>query len=195
MSLQALGLRVIALPLCVVVLLGGCATSRIASPVEDRSTGTGQAAATQLPEGVEVFPAEVTNDRSLEQRSVPLEMGSQTGSAPATLQSPAVVALLDSAGTQAQTGKLDSAAAALERALRIEPQNPSIWQRLAEVRLQQDQFEQAETLAHKSNSLAGNDPTVQARNWTIIAEARRARGDAPGARDAEAQAAKLRAVR
>lgn len=103
----------------------------------------------------------------------------------------AVVALLDSAGQQARTGQLDASAASLERALRIEPGNPVIWSRLAQVRLQQGRPDQAESLAAKSNMLAAQDPDLQARNWRIIAQARRSQGNVQGARAAEERAAEL----
>ncbi len=103
----------------------------------------------------------------------------------------AVVALVDNADQQAAAGKPDSAAAAIERALRIEPRNATLWRRLAELRLSQGQPEQAENLAHKSNSLAASDLRLQAANWRLIAEARKARGDGSGAREASERAASL----
>lgn len=105
--------------------------------------------------------------------------------------SPAVLALLSDAGRQARSGSLDGAAAALERAVRIDPHNATIWSRIAEVRLQQGQPQQAENLAKKSNTLAGRDPRLQARNWHIIAQARRQSGDGTGAEAAEQTAADL----
>src|SRR3954468_96652 len=69
----------------------------------------------------------------------------------------AVIALFDNAKTDAASGKLDTAAASLERALRIEPHNPALWHELARLRLQQRQPEQAASLAAKSNGLAGNN--------------------------------------
>ena len=96
--------------------------------------------------------------------------------APPIVQAPppnnAVIALLGSAGEQTRSGNLDSAAASLERALRIEPRNPEIWHRLAAVRLQQGQYDQAISLATKSSNLAGNNPDLLARNNQIIAQAR-----------------------
>lgn len=101
---------------------------------------------------------------------------------------PAVVALLDSAADYVSSGELEKAAASLERALRIEPKNASIWHDLGQIRLHQRQYEQAESLAAKSNSLAGNNDSLRIRNWRLIAAARRAMGDATGADAAEAQA-------
>jgi tetratricopeptide (TPR) repeat protein len=104
---------------------------------------------------------------------------------------PAVLALLDRADQQYAARDLDAAAGSLERALRIEPRNPRLWHRLASVRLDQGQLDQAIQLAAKSTSLAGYDRGLQARNWRLIASARHAKGDPDGARAAEARAEAL----
>lgn len=102
--------------------------------------------------------------------------------------SSAVIALVDRADQQYQARDLDAAAASLERALRIEPRNPRLWQRLAAVRLDQGQYDQAIQLAAKSNSLSGGSRSLQAQNWQLIATARRAKGDLAGARSADQKA-------
>jgi cytochrome c-type biogenesis protein CcmH/NrfG len=87
-------------------------------------------------------------------------------------ESVAVAGLMDSARTDAAAGRLAEAAATLERALRIEPRNPRLWQELARVRLQQGDFLQAESLAQRSNSWAGSDSALRAENARIIEQAR-----------------------
>jgi predicted Zn-dependent protease len=96
----------------------------------------------------------------------------------------AVAGLMQSARADVAAGRLPNAAATLERALRIEPRNPRLWQELARVRLKQGDYVQAESVAARSNSWAGNDTTLRAENWRLIAQAREARGDAEGARAA-----------
>ncbi len=54
----------------------------------------------------------------------------------------AVSTLVETARTDATAGKLDAAGASIERALRIEPQNPALWHELAKLRLQQEQYQQ-----------------------------------------------------
>ena len=106
---------------------------------------------------------------------------------PAPQQPPenaAVASLMQSAHADADAGRLASAEASLERALRIDPRNPRLWQQLAGVRLQQGDYAQAESLAARSNSWAGADDVLRAENWRLIAEARRARGDDAGAHEA-----------
>jgi predicted Zn-dependent protease len=98
---------------------------------------------------------------------------------------------MESARADAAAGKLSTAAASIERALRIEPRNPRLWQELGRVRLQQTQFAQAENMAARSNSYAGSDNGLRAENWRLIAQAREARGDADGAQAARDAAEKL----
>lgn len=107
------------------------------------------------------------------------------------VQSPAVVALLESAEQQANAGNLESSAASLERAIRIDPNNPVLWYHLATVRLEQGDSVQAEQLAVKSNRLAAGNHPQQARNWQLIAKARAARNDTVGASEARQQARQL----
>jgi predicted Zn-dependent protease len=104
----------------------------------------------------------------------------------------AVVTLLDTADQRARAGNLENAAAVVERALRLEPQNPLLWHRLATLRLQQGQFAQAASLAAKSNALAGNNRQLQASNWDTIAQAKEQLGDAAAARAAREKARELR---
>jgi Tfp pilus assembly protein PilF len=87
-------------------------------------------------------------------------------------ESVAVAGLMDSARSDAGAGRLAEAAATLERALRIEPRNPRLWQELAHLRLQQGDFPQAESLAQRSNSWAGSDTALRAENARIIEQAR-----------------------
>src|SRR4030081_933268 len=49
----------------------------------------------------------------------------------------AIAGLLDGARADAAAGRLANAAASLERALRIEPRNPRLWQELARARPEQ----------------------------------------------------------
>jgi len=84
-------------------------------------------------------------------------------------------------------GDYGQAASSLERALRIEPRNAYLWNRLARLRFAQGQYGEAGDLAAKSNALAGADRALKRDNWKMVAEARRAAGDVPGARAAEQQ--------
>jgi len=102
--------------------------------------------------------------------------------------SPPVLALLTEAQNNHQAGKTEVAAAALERALRIEPRNAGLFYRLAALRLQQEQPQLAEELAKKALSLAGADARLKRHCWLLIETARRKRGDFAGAEEAQRNA-------
>ena len=87
----------------------------------------------------------------------------------------AVAGLMDTARADVAANRLGSAAATLERALRIEPRNPRLWHELALVRLKQGDYAQAESTAQRSNAWAGADSDLRSANQRIIEEARTAR--------------------
>ena len=94
-----------------------------------------------------------------------------------TSTSPVIVALLDDADQYEHSGKSNEAAATLERALRIEPKNPLLWQRLGALHLRQGNWQQAIAMAKKSNFLAADNKKLQLTNWKIIEQASAAQGD------------------
>jgi tetratricopeptide (TPR) repeat protein len=85
----------------------------------------------------------------------------------------AVQALSKRAEDQRASGQLVAAAASLERALRIEPKNALLWNRLAHVRFEQKQYALASSLAAKSNAFAGQDQALRADNNKLISLSRR----------------------
>jgi len=101
----------------------------------------------------------------------------------------AVVSLVNAAQSDINNGKYDAASATLERALRLEPRNPALWNQLAKLRMQQGQYQQAEGLAARSNGWSVNNKILRAENWRIIGESRLKRGDYPGAQAAFDKAA------
>lgn len=105
----------------------------------------------------------------------------------------AVALLWDKAEAARREDRVDDAVAALERALRLAPEDAVLWSRLAEMRLRKKDFAVAENLAAKSNALAGDQRLLRYRNWLIIAEARARRGDEEGADKARREAERLRA--
>ncbi len=103
---------------------------------------------------------------------------------PEASSNPAVLSLLDRAHNQIAAGELEQAGASLERALRIEPRNALLWQKLAQVRLDLGLYRQAESLAAKSNGFAAEDRILRGENWRIIGQARSGQGDFRGAQSA-----------
>jgi tetratricopeptide (TPR) repeat protein len=65
--------------------------------------------------------------------------------------------LLASVDDAIAAGDLERAAALSERALRIAPRDAYLWYRLATIRYQQEQFNDAEGVARRALSFAGND--------------------------------------
>jgi Flp pilus assembly protein TadD len=102
---------------------------------------------------------------------------------------PAVASLASRAEQQRRGGDSSGAAATLERALRIQPQEAYLWNRLARVRLEQGMSDSAAKLAARSNALTGDQPSLKTNNWEIIATSRRQKGDIEGAVEAERKAA------
>jgi Tfp pilus assembly protein PilF len=101
--------------------------------------------------------------------------GSVAAERRATAQSnSASTALIETASRQYENGQLDQAAATLERALHIQPNNPATLHYLGVLRLQQGQYQQAETLAARSNMRVGNNVQLRNRNFQLIQAAQRA---------------------
>jgi tetratricopeptide (TPR) repeat protein len=97
---------------------------------------------------------------------------------------PAVIALLDRARLDTESGQREAAGASLERGLRIEPRNAWLWLELAQLRLAQGQYAQAIALARKSISFAGRERRLLALDWRVIGNARVAQGNAAEAEQA-----------
>lgn len=102
-------------------------------------------------------------------------------------QPPAIVALLDDARQQQQQGQLPMAAASIERAIRLQPNNPLLWTRLAQIRLAERNWQQAYVLANKSISLSRTNRELQQLNWAIIEQAKDGQGDKETAQYAREQ--------
>jgi Tfp pilus assembly protein PilF len=102
-------------------------------------------------------------------------------------------ALVGQAHRQADGGDYGQAAATLERALRIEPDNPLVWIELGRVRLAENNPAQADAVGRKALSLATGDPAAQASAWHLIADGLKARGRNDEAADAERRALSLAA--
>jgi len=115
----------------------------------------------------------------------------EPGAPPRPRMGPAAMALLGQARSQASAGEFAAAGATLERALRIEPENPLLWAELGRLQLSQGNPAQAEGMGRKALAVASGDAEAQAAAWGVIADSLRARGRNAEAADAERRAAAL----
>jgi len=112
------------------------------------------------------------------------------GSSPATPNAPprapppprenhlsaATSSLVTQARTLVSRGDLDGASSTLDRALRIEPNNPLVWIELGRLRLAESDAHQAEGCGRKALALASGDRGAQAQAGRLLADALRAQG-------------------
>jgi tetratricopeptide (TPR) repeat protein len=105
--------------------------------------------------------------------------------------SPAVVALVNEADLSRKRGDLNTALQIMERALRIDPRNPIITYKLAQIRFKQNKIQQAEELASKAALLAGGNLELKRKSLMLINEARRMERLNPGLRDAKEKVGNL----
>ena len=145
------------------LLISACATRSGPAPVEESEVESRiRQAARDDSDGVQVFP----------------------------LRNPAVDELMASATQAEQAGEADRAAMMLERALRIQPRDPELLQQIAEIKLQQGEYEQALNFAVRSYDVGPKVGEICSRNWSTIALAKERLQDNPGAAEAEQRASK-----
>ncbi|HKS54775.1 MAG TPA: tetratricopeptide repeat protein [Steroidobacteraceae bacterium] len=100
-------------------------------------------------------------------------------------------ALVSQAQTQMAAKNYVVAASSIERALRIEPDNPLLWIELGKVRFAEGNYVQAENMARKAVTMSVNAPRARSSAWRLIADSYRARGKNIEAQEAQARADSL----
>lgn len=100
----------------------------------------------------------------------------------------AVDKLIAKGDAQRRGGQYAQAAATLERALRLAPGSGAAYLALARVRLDQQQYREAQQLAQKSLSLAADSRSAQREAWLVIGKTRESLGDIQGAQQARSRA-------
>lgn len=100
---------------------------------------------------------------------------------------PAAQSLVTQARAQIGRGELPGASTTLDRALRIEPQNPLLWIELARLRLTEGDPRQAEGCARKALALGSADPIVRQQAGRLLADALRGQHREREARALESQ--------
>jgi uncharacterized protein HemY len=99
--------------------------------------------------------------------------------------SPATRSLVTQARAQVAHGDLPAASSTLDRAMRIEPNNPLLWVELGRLRLAEGNAHQAEICGRKALALASGDRGTQAQAGRLLADALSAQGRNQEAREVE----------
>ncbi len=100
---------------------------------------------------------------------------------------PATRSLVTQAHKLAAGGDADGASATLDRALRIEPNNPLLWIERGRLRLTESDAHQAESCGRKALALASGDRPTQAQAGRLLADALRAQSRNQEASEVERQ--------
>jgi tetratricopeptide (TPR) repeat protein len=169
-------LRLPALSFCAAIAVSGCALR--APPPSFPVTHPAPAGSAHPAPGTPAAPAE----------AAPVPAPGEKPYTPAPKQfrlGAASQALVSQAHQQSAGGDYGAAAATLERALRIEPDNPLLWTELGRIRMGESNPAQAEAMGRKALALATGDPAAQSSAWHLIADSLRALGRNAEAADAD----------
>jgi uncharacterized protein HemY len=162
-------LRTLAVALTTALLVAGCATSRVSSEPPTSSPSAQplpQASPQPLPSPTAPPPPPAVRENRL---------------------SPATSSLVTQARAQVARGDLPAASSTLDRALRIEPNNPLLWIELGKLRLVESDAHQAEICGRKALALASGDRRSQSQAGRLLADALRAQQRNQEAREVEKQ--------
>jgi tetratricopeptide (TPR) repeat protein len=183
--------------LTLAVVTGGCAIEPFQKN-DGRSPG-GQASSAQRPAGngpvLTEPPPEVETpspeaEPAVEVPPPPPLPRERPKTAAATL-SPASKALVSQAQAQRKKGDLPGATVSLDRALRIEPNNPLLWIEMGRLRMDQRNYPQAENMGRKALAMSVGDDRTQSMAWQLISDSLRARGKNIQAQEATEKAKAL----
>jgi tetratricopeptide (TPR) repeat protein len=178
------------LVLSVAAMTAGCAVepfhkgdSRTAAQTtapKPGGTGAGPVVTAPVPEAAAAGPESAPEAETLPPPPPPRERPK----APAAKLSPASQALVNQAQAQRKKGDLPGATVSLDRALRIEPNNPLLWIEMGRLRMDQRNYPQAENMGRKALSMSVGDDRTQSMAWQLIADSYRARGKNAQAQEA-----------
>jgi hypothetical protein len=155
----------LAIALTVTALLGGCLTSS-RPPTPENPTPTPQS------------PAAPSASPPLPRASPPPRENHL---------SPATRSLVTQARTLMSHGDFDAASSTLDRALRIEPNNPLLWIERGRLRLAESDAHQAEGCGRKALALASGDLSTQKQAGQLLVDALRAQQRNQEAHEIESQ--------
>jgi len=138
------------------------------------------------PPGATQSPAE--QDRTVQEKVREPAQQQRGGVQVFPLQNPAVKALLKQAEEAETAGDYNAAAVSIERALRIQPRDPELLQRMAEIQLHNKDYQQALNFASRSYDSGPRVGELCNRNWRTMSVAQAALGDSRSANKAEVRA-------
>lgn len=144
-----------------------------------RTAGAGSGPVLTAPTDVQPPPP----DQVIE-APAPVQLPKERPRTPAATLSPASRALVSQAQAQRQRGDLPGATVSLERALRIEPGNPLLWIEMGRLRMDQQNYPQAENMGRKALAMSVGDDRTQSVAWQLVGDSLKARGKNPQAEDA-----------
>lgn len=177
--------RTLAVSLCLALGASGCALNpfKTESPATTTRAGTDTRSGSGPVLGTPpVIAAPGSGSEPVIEAPAPTPLPRERPRRPPATLGPASSALVAQAQAQRRKGDLPGATVTLERALRIEPNNPLLWIEMGRLRMDQRNFAQAEGMGRKALAMAVGDDQTQSQAWTLIADSQRARG-----KDAEAQ--------
>lgn len=174
------------------LVLSGCAPFQKGEPQAPASTTrprTDAGSAPVITAGPDIAPT-TTGEPEIA-TPTPTPLPKERPKAPAATLSPASKALVSQAQAQRKKGDLPGATVTLERALRIEPNNPLLWIEMGRLRMDQRNYAQAEAMGRKALAMSVGDDRTQSQAWQLIADSLKARGKNPQAQEAAEKARAL----
>lgn len=172
--------------LTALLALTGCsfAPFKKGEPAPSNTTGTRTTAAGSGP--VLTAPTDVQQPppESVIEAPAPVQLPKERPRTPPAALSPASRALVSQAQAQRQKGDLPGATVSLERALRIEPNNPLLWIEMGRLRMDQRNYPQAENMGRKALAMSVGDDRTQAAAWQLVGDSLKARDKNPQAQAA-----------
>ncbi len=144
-----------------------------------RTAGSGSGPVLTAPTDIQPPPPE-----QVIEAPPPVQLPKERPRTPAATLTPASRALVNQAQAQRQRGDLPGATVSLERALRIEPGNPLLWIEMGRLRMDQQNYPQAENMGRKALSMSVGDDRTQSAAWQLVGDSLKARGKNPQAQAA-----------
>lgn len=144
-----------------------------APPTETTTPTAGEGPTLNIP-GDEIFQPDP--DAVIETPAPVVELPRERPRRPPATLAPASRALVAQAEAQRKKGDLPGASVSLDRALRIEPNNPLLWIEMGRLRMDQRNYPQAENMARKALSMSVGDDATQSAAWELIGQSFKARG-------------------